>query len=400
MSAAVSSAKPSLSVWERCFQVLFCILGILALMKLVGRATVPKGDHMIYFAAAKALSSGGDPYTIPGKGASGYLYPPFWAFVLTPLTMLGPIAYAALWAVLLGASWWFARRLIHVLAAMPGAMLPNWIAFAPAVFLLRPIHEAWGRGQVSLLLLFLACLAIFLEREGRWFLAISLIALAGAIKIYPLWLLLLFVAPFRPLCLLAAGLVSLALALSPTLVVGMDRLLFLIQEGLMTTSRVALEHQAVTVVRCAPVPTLWRLAGWEAGTTLQVVQILWLLSVALLAAFTRPSSGNSKHRRIWTAFVVTSMLVVTPALAEDFFVLLLLPVTTSLVLVSDEAPGSTVRRCLLAGLVVFAVLYSVFLPGIIPSELMARPRELGLPAAALTAYWSSLLVALFLIRKR
>ncbi|HET9952818.1 MAG TPA: glycosyltransferase family 87 protein, partial [Candidatus Eisenbacteria bacterium] len=112
-------------------------------------------DFPIYYEAARTLLSGGSPYDVT-SGLHGYVYLPFFALLLAPLTAL-PLAAAA-WAWYLANVGFMAASIgMAIRAARSGerARLPGWAAAAALVPLLGFFHDNLALGQANLFLLVL-----------------------------------------------------------------------------------------------------------------------------------------------------------------------------------------------------------------------------------------------------
>jgi hypothetical protein len=167
----------------------------LAFAAVLGTAYLSPGkglfnDYYDYWAAAKVLNQGGDPYdprligsvlSAAGVHASvgdyGYSYPLILAELMRPLTWLSASSSAVLFFVLSTAALAFA---IAVLLS-PMEHLPKWelFALATACAAFSPIDGSLYFGQVNLLILPLLVLA----SQGR--LREPAIAISTAVKLYP-----------------------------------------------------------------------------------------------------------------------------------------------------------------------------------------------------------------------
>lgn len=150
-------------------------------------------DFGAYYAAATVLREGGDIYdrtatqTLAArrtdiKEVTTYIYPPFWALVMVPFSLL-PYAYAKILWLLFNQMFLFAS--IYLMLA---ALDVKGLAWVVALFLTlnyNPVFLVLNLGQVDVFLLFLIALAFWLFRRGQKVWVGVLIALAVAIKITP-----------------------------------------------------------------------------------------------------------------------------------------------------------------------------------------------------------------------
>lgn len=125
----------------------------------------------------------------PTLGVRHYL--PAFVVIIAPL-VAWPLEFVApLWALLnvglLLAALRFCEKTIHTPPREPPPFEVRWVW--PIVLVLPYAHSAIGLGQVNLLVLFLCVLALtWNARKGRCLGPGVLVALAGAIKLYPLLL--------------------------------------------------------------------------------------------------------------------------------------------------------------------------------------------------------------------
>ncbi len=142
-------------------------------------------DFTVYTAAATALAEGADPYEARSPRGWRYVYPPFLAVVLAPLTRL-PVPDAALV--------WYALSVAALAAAgvatarTLGPPTP-WIAAGAALALCAPfVGQCLQRGQVTTLLLASQVGALVSLRRGRDVTAGLLLAFGVAVRLTPLLL--------------------------------------------------------------------------------------------------------------------------------------------------------------------------------------------------------------------
>lgn len=163
----------------------------------------PLYDFIAYFAAAQGVIEGRSIYEAP---LYRYRYPPTLALLLTPLTSLEPLAAQRLWTILdqgfLAAAVWLSLRLLPRRPTRAESAL-----LLAAGFGFYPLYTQVKLGQMgNLLFLLLAWMATAWHRGERgragW-----PIALAGALKLYPLGLSLWFARQraWRPVAVVFLG---------------------------------------------------------------------------------------------------------------------------------------------------------------------------------------------------
>ena len=234
-----SFIKPA---WENKWTVLFSILAILAILNIArtGLFQTDKDFHLFY-AAAHALLSGSPLYA--GEQGAAYIYPPFYAFLITPLAHLPETVAANLWqGVNVG---------LLVLCCIFGVSVFNdafqlnltWRqsmgAGAITILLMyNPLFHEFLQGQNDILILFGCTLALYLLDRHPWSAGIIL-GLIINIKYQALFLLplLLLRARWRTAGGLAAGVM--AGALLPALLIGWQLNLDYLQIALRGMAHIA-----------------------------------------------------------------------------------------------------------------------------------------------------------------
>lgn len=202
--------------------ILVLLLGIAALRWLgdaiqILRETNGGFDFTFYYAAALAVrdNPAANIYDLhvlqmavlahhaPNPGTP-YMYPPFLAVALIPLTWIPPETALRLWTVFNLLLWLACLVLIARLtrtllrAALPAHLIYRFdtdvrlfvvavVAFLALTY--DPIAQGIGLGQINVIVLFLVLLALDLELRGRPGLAGAALALASLLKVYPLLLL-------------------------------------------------------------------------------------------------------------------------------------------------------------------------------------------------------------------
>jgi hypothetical protein len=129
-------------------------IGVVAVSKQVRDGN----DFPIYWQAARDLLAGRSPYDV-ASGLHGYVYLPWFALLLGPLTPLPlPLAAASWYAANLLFSWFAARALLDALGA--AALAPRARGLLLATLPLAGLaHDNLVLGQANLLLLLLLAAA-------------------------------------------------------------------------------------------------------------------------------------------------------------------------------------------------------------------------------------------------
>ena len=133
-------------------------------------------DFTVYTGAAAAFFDGRDPYEVANVRGWMYMYPPLFALMLAPLTLLETVNQALVWfvvSVALGFGCYAeGRKLWRLLAAnappaRPGDTLPAWAAVCIGLTVCLPTLECLQRGQVGIALLYALLLGSRLALTGR-----------------------------------------------------------------------------------------------------------------------------------------------------------------------------------------------------------------------------------------
>ena len=156
---------------------------LVLLMVQAVRAAQKTEDFDVYHAAALRVQQGEALYLHLGILRRTYVYPPFLAALLAPLTNLGRDLLYALWAALqLGALVGSLRLLAHWLRSHPEGPALLALSF---LFVTPFAVNAARTGQVGPQLLFLMLAALSWEGRGKIVRASTALAAAVSLKLYP-----------------------------------------------------------------------------------------------------------------------------------------------------------------------------------------------------------------------
>lgn len=150
-------------------------------------------DYPVWYRAGQRVIHGGDLYEAgPSESADAgypvfdYMYPPFPALVFAPLTVLGPVSFITLLALVNTVSWIIVIVLaVYLATGKVRAQHPLLYLVAGASCIVQ-VADMFLLGQPNLFLL--ACLlgAFTCLRLQRSWVAGALVALAAAIKAFPI----------------------------------------------------------------------------------------------------------------------------------------------------------------------------------------------------------------------
>lgn len=186
------------------------------------------GDPYLFLDAARRFLHGQDLYTVTGPHGNYYYYPPFFAFLNIPLTVLPETAVIVLWALasvcLLG---WSMAAFYSGLTGQQFFSLPaktRWVVFFFSTLLTARFTILHLRfGQTNLLVLALAVLGLRLLTRKHDVRAGVAIGLSIAVKLTTLPFVFWFLARRSGKVLLGIGLGGLIGVMLPALVVGFSK---------------------------------------------------------------------------------------------------------------------------------------------------------------------------------
>ena len=341
-----------------------------------------KTDVGTYLRAAWAIRNEGDIYSITDDRGWHYVYPPFFAVLMTPLadppagaSRAGYVPYAVtvgFWYLLtMALGFWGVHILASALEEIPytasGPPLVSsrrWWALriVPVLALLPAIGRSQMRGQAGLLIAFILCVTAANIVRGRKFRAGIWLSAAIAIKLIPALLILMPVwrRSWRMLGGIAVGLI-LTLGLIPLAAMGPARTVKaynsfyteVIKGGLQgsTKSAVGGELTGITStdsnspmvvmhnIMYASVPRQQRpptAAPWVRATH-WIIAVLLVITALASAGWHKaprlpgsPNSYENIHDTLLLASLTPLMLVASPVF-HPHYVSMLLPVTTLMV---------------------------------------------------------------------
>lgn len=192
---------------SRLWIILPALIGLLAGLVYVPEMEEAR-DFLAYREAARILGDG-DIY------GTAYVYPPTFAFLFQPIAWLPVRASACVWyglnVAFLAASLYFTARVCG---------LKGWWAVLPFLLTFRFVNNTLRSGQSNILILFLACLAMFLlSRKRRWETGFSL-AGAAVLKVWPALFIVTQILRRRWIPAAGAGTGVIILTLVPVVMVG------------------------------------------------------------------------------------------------------------------------------------------------------------------------------------
>ena len=146
-------------------------------------------------------------------------HPPPAVLLVLPLAKLNYADAVLVWNMISLLALALSLKIVVTAMHLPTTILP------PGLALLAFCHPIYGNlylGQLTLVLLLLVTTSWVLERSGRWCVAGSLVGIAAAIKLFPAYLVIFYLAGRRTSALAAAVFSFLALTFAASFVLGVD----------------------------------------------------------------------------------------------------------------------------------------------------------------------------------
>lgn len=302
-------------------------------------------DFVNYFGGAQAAAHGGDIYADFKRSwgtqawVVAYIYPPFFALLLAPLTPLGLVAAGRIWLLFVHLAFLLALGLI--LRTHPELSKTNRRLFLLAAVGFMPVYLNLKFQQVAtlwLLLLVATLLAALRHRDSRGGL---LLALAASLKVTPIFLIpLFFRLGRRHLALLATGMLAAVTAVTVLASPGSWQFFTVVlpRIGLGTANwdNGSIAGLVSRVVEYAP--------GIAGSATQSLAKAVIALAVVTVIGWTlwsaRGGVDSSWTLRLGFSALVTSLLIVSSVTWQHHLVTLLLPIATALAwMATRKAPA-------------------------------------------------------------
>jgi len=140
-------------------------------------------DYGLWYQVGRAVLRGEGLYQ-SGAQPFAFLYPPFAAVLLAPLSLFGRAFSIAFISAVNVASWWIASKLSEAMTGLPGRKA-WWVMALPSTLLFVQIYDMFDLGQPNLMLLAIMLAGLFwLDRKREWS-AGAMFAVATALKAFP-----------------------------------------------------------------------------------------------------------------------------------------------------------------------------------------------------------------------
>ncbi len=141
-------------------------------------------DYELWYATGKHVLAGDEIYFFRA-GKYDFMYPPPCALFLAGASLLGQVGLIFLLVALNSAAWFCTAKLSAILAAGDRGRTSPWLYLIPSLVVIVYIWSSYHLGQPNLILLALMLGAFVALRTKREILAGGLIAVAAAIKAFP-----------------------------------------------------------------------------------------------------------------------------------------------------------------------------------------------------------------------
>jgi Glycosyltransferase family 87 len=344
-------------------------IAILAFLPINNYFRGDSNDYAKWFRVGQAVLEGGDIYAPRGDGTFQFMYPPTAAVLFAIPSYLGELPLIIFLVILYSVAW-IASRLLSVFLATGSAWRGHpLLYFVPSACCFPYVVENYLLGQPNLLLLALMLAAFVCLRSRKEWSAGALVALASAIKAFPLLAIIYLVyrkhwkATLSTLMFLV-----LLLVLLPSLFRGFERNL----DDLSTWTRGMLHYDASAISQrqqrgyswsnhslvavahrlLRPVnahrkrdQTLWVNIADVDFRHVTLVVVIAGLGLSLFYILCMPPHNERTHASdaLEQAMLLLLMLILTPLAFTYFFVWLLYPLVVVLHLVLMAPPWSPER---------------------------------------------------------
>lgn len=391
------------------------ILSVMALWYAVDGLRTARGfdraDFSCYYLWARAARENRNPYTVDFEPMAAALhlhtdgmdhadYPPTFILLFEPLTLLSPRSAYRVWTGLNVAA--LAAALLLLLGGDSGLDLRLKLALAALAILYYPIriHFNWGQTQLVLLLMLLLA-GRWLER-GREAAAGLILAIAGLLKIFPLFIVGYLLVERRWRALFFTG-VGLALGAAATVaLIGLpSSLAFGARLANVTNGQWLAIHEKTDSVELVSlgifVSRLFAgVTGAHPGSALDwgrpltvMLAAVALVGMTVHATLARPA-GRNRSRRCFALWIVMAALL-SPTAWLHYMVLLLVPYAELAVAVNR---GEASWRAIWTGAASYALTQfspEAFagLQAILPWSVVLPLAKGWYPCATLLAYGSA-----------
>ncbi|HEV3095999.1 MAG TPA: glycosyltransferase family 87 protein, partial [Candidatus Dormibacteraeota bacterium] len=302
-------------------------------------------DFANYFGGAQAAAHGTDVYADFKRSwgteawVVAYIYPPFFAELLAPLTPLGLVGAARVWLLVVHAA--FFGSLALILHIHPELTRAGRRLLLVAAFGFMPVYLNLKFQQVATVWLLLVAATLWAALRRRDSLAGGFIALAASIKVTPIFLIPLFARLGRwRVALMGSGLLLIVTVVTMLASPGSWQFFTVVlpRIGLGTANwdNGSIDGLVSRIVVLSP-----SLLGGATQTAAKVVIALAAVSVIGVTIWLAGRGSDERWTlRLGVAALMTSLLIVSSVTWQHHLVTLLLPMATATAWIVQRRPGA------------------------------------------------------------
>lgn len=328
--------------------LLFVIAGYYALWSIVQWLTLTPAalrfDFVNYFAGAQAAAHGTDIYADFKQGwgseawVVAYIYPPFFAEVLAPLTPLGLLAAARIWLLLVQAA--FIGALVLLLRLNPELPRAGRRLFLIAALGFMPVYLNLKFQQVATVWLLLLSALVWAASRRRAGIGGGLLAVAASLKVSPAFFIPLLARLGRWRIAITATLALIGLTVVTVLLAPGSWQFFTVvlpRIGLGTANwdNGSIDGLLSRIVQFDPL-----LFGDASQTVAKVAIALSAVAVIGVTLWCARGGDPSWRLRLSAAALVCALLISSSVTWQHHLVTLLLPLATGMAWVAARRPGA------------------------------------------------------------
>jgi hypothetical protein len=311
-------------------------------------------DFVNYFGGAQAAAHGTDIYADFKRSwgtqawVVAYIYPPFFALVLAPLTSFGLVAAARIWLLAVHAA--FFGSLLLILRIHPELTRGGRRLLLLGSLAFMPVYLNLKFQQVATVWLLLITAALWAALQRRPGFAGAFIATAASLKVSPIFLIPLFARLGRWRIATTGGVMLLILTVATVLAAPGSWQFFTVvlpRIGLGTANwdNGSVDGLVSRIVELAP-----NLFGGATQTVAKVVIAGAAVAViGITLWFARNGRQQAWTLRLSVSALVTSLLIVSSVTWQHHLVTLLLPLATGIAWITVRRPGARYSWWLFAG---------------------------------------------------
>jgi alpha-1,2-mannosyltransferase len=302
-------------------------------------------DFVNYFGGAQAAAHGTDIYA-DFKQSWGtqawvvaYIYPPFFALLLAPLTSLGLLAAARIWLLVVHAA--FVVVLALILRLHPELSRSSRRLFLLAAFTFMPVYLNLKFQQVATVWLLLITASLWAALRRRAGLSGVFIAAAASLKVTPIFLIPLFARLGRWRVALLGGLTLVAVTVVSMLAAPGSWQFFTVvlpRIGLGTANwdNGSIDGLVSRIVELSPA----LFGGATATVAKATIVTAAVLVIGVTLWIVRDTGEPAWTLRLGVAALVTALLIVSSVTWQHHLVTLLLPLATAAAWITVRRPGA------------------------------------------------------------